>query len=399
MQTVAVAALVTDITRQARWSGLVAALSYLTAGVVTPLGGALADRHDRRRMLMLAVSAQAILAVILASLYVSGHASPLVLVINTACEGMLVALTMPARGAMLPDLVERDQILDASALGMASWNLGRIVGPALGGVFIAFGSYTWVFVFNAVSFLGVALAMIFVRIPKLTRHAHSGNTWQRVKEGFQEAKSEPGCRAAMEAIGVLALFVSPFIALVPAVAQLVFHGNAVDTAHMVAAQGIGAVAGLFLLPVIARRVGRGKSLIGLLFAQVPLVIAYSSVPSLGMATVVLGVLGGAYMAVLASLSAVVQLRAPAHARARVIAFYWTMLNLTYPIGATVQGSLADAYGVRAVEITAAVAFLCILIVAVVARPATRALLDTTPGEVSTAPSTPAGPVASTGTVP
>ena len=115
MQAVAVGALVTELTNSAGWGALVAAASFLASGLVTPLGGVLADRHDRRKLLLVVSLGSAVVASALAIAYVTSNVSPGVVIAVVALEGALVALSLPAHGAMLPDIVQEEQLVEASA--------------------------------------------------------------------------------------------------------------------------------------------------------------------------------------------------------------------------------------------------------------------------------------------
>src|SRR5215213_4281079 len=152
MQTVAVGVLITDLTGKAGWTGLVAAAAFLPIGLLSPVGGAIADRVDRRRLLLGTVMVEAAAAVALAVVVGTGNANAASVTLLVLAGGCMVALGLPAFQAILPDLVPREDLLAASSLGLAQFNLGRVVGPALAGLVLAFGSYTWAFAINAASF-------------------------------------------------------------------------------------------------------------------------------------------------------------------------------------------------------------------------------------------------------
>src|SRR5207237_7723023 len=122
------------------------------------------------------------------------------------------------------------------SLSSAQFNLGRVIGPALAGLVIHFGSYTWAFAINAASFgaVMVALSLIDVDSP---RAAGEETLWRRITNGIRIARDEPGCRTALGLGGVLAITCSPFIALIPAIAVVVLQGDAGTTSVLVTAQG------------------------------------------------------------------------------------------------------------------------------------------------------------------
>ncbi|MDP1805823.1 MAG: MFS transporter, partial [Acidimicrobiales bacterium] len=218
LQTIAVGILVTELTGQARWTGLVAAAAFVPIGVLSPVGGAIADRVDRRRLLIGTTVGETVAAVLLAVLVGTGNASALAVTALVFAGGCMTALGFPAYQAILPDLVDREDLLGASSLSMAQWNLGRVVGPALAGVVLVAGSYTWAFALNAASYGAVVVALLMVRLQAPPPSDEATGLWSRIVAGGRGARAEPGCRAAILTIAVTALLLSPFIALIPAVA-------------------------------------------------------------------------------------------------------------------------------------------------------------------------------------
>lgn len=347
MQTVAVGALVVARTGQASWAVLVAAGAFLPIGLLSPLGGALADRLPRRAVIATGNLAEGLIAAALAALISAGDGSPAVLLGLVTLQGCASALIMPFSQAILPDLVPRSQFLAASSLNSAQWNAGRIVGPALAGATIAAFGFGASFAANAVSFLAVVAAMLFVRLSPPP--GRSGSVLVALRDGLAAARAQPSCRAAILAMGVVAFVAAPFIALVPAMALRLSHGGATAvaaaTSQLTTAQGLGAVAGALLLAPLAARIGRGP-LLGWSLALLPVALtAYAVAPSRWWGVAALFVVGLVYLAVLSGLSTTVQLYAPPAYRGRVISFFQVALGVSYPVGALLQGPLADAVGI------------------------------------------------------
>ena len=259
MQTVALGILVFARTGQPAWTGLVAAAGFIPIGLLAPLGGALADRFDRRRWLIATTVAEMSFAAMLAVLAAGGDDRPAVLVLFSFLGGASGAIGFPAYQAMVPDLVPHDDLLGAVSLSSAQFNLGRVIGPALAGLALLTHDYAVVFGINAASFGAVVVALVMVRLPKPLNAGSALGIVPRIVVGARAAVAEPGCRAAIELISVVALLASPFIALVPAMSAVVHrHGVSIPvaTALLVTAQGIGAVAGALVLPSLAERFGR-----------------------------------------------------------------------------------------------------------------------------------------------
>jgi MFS family permease len=371
MQTVAVGALVTANTGRATWTVLVAAGAFLPIGLLSPVGGALADRLDRRRWLIIGNVVETLLALVLAALVYAGDTSPLLLTLVVTAQGCVTALIVPFLSAILPDLVPRSEFLAAASLNSAQFNMGRVVGPVAAGVTVAAFGYGTAFVANAVSFLAVVLALLFVRLVRPVPTA-ADRLWATVRRGARAALAEPACRAAILLIAVVALLASPFIALVPAVARSLTNGSkssvASATAVLTTAQGIGAVLGALAIAPLAAAFGRGRVLVGELVALTFALAGYAFAPSLALAAVALTVVGAIYIGVLSGLQTVVQLRAPDEYRGRILSIYLVALGVVYPIGSLLQGPLADRFGLTATTTLFAAFLLAVMAAIAVFRP-------------------------------
>ncbi|MDA8321572.1 MAG: MFS transporter [Actinomycetota bacterium] len=366
MQTVAVGALVVTNTGQATWAVLVAAGAFLPIGLLSPVGGALADRLPRRPVLAIGNLVAAGTAAVIAVEVAAGRDSPWIVVLLVTVQGSASALIGPFQQAILPDLVPRSEFLAAASLNSAQFNLGRIIGPALAGATVAAFGYPMAFVANAISFLAVVVAVFFVRLaPPAGEHA---GLVESLRTGFVQARREPACAAAIGMIAMVAFVASPFIALVPVMAQHLSGGGgravAATTALLTTAQGVGAVVGALLLAPLAGWIGRGRALL-LSLALLPVTLAgyaTSASPWWGAAT--LFAVGLVYIGVLSGLSTVVQLRAPQAYRGRVLSFFLVALGVSYPIGSLVQGPVIDRIGIG--WTTAGTAALLLVILAAIA---------------------------------
>jgi MFS family permease len=336
---------------------LVAAGAFLPIGLLSPVGGALADRLPRRPVIAAGNLAAGLVAAVIAVLVARDRAGPDALLALVTLQGCASALIGPFAQAILPDLVPRSEFLAASSLNSAQWNAGRIVGPALAGATVAAFGFAASFLANAVSFLAVVVALLFVRLtpPPGSQHGVLGS----IRDGQRAAWAQPSCRAATIAMAAVAFLAAPFIALVPAVALSLAGGGAgrvaSATAVLTTAQGAGAVAGALCLPPLAQRIGRGSALTWSLFLLPAVLIGYGAARSLWWAAAALFVVGLVYMAVLSGLQTAVQLHAPAAYRGRVLSIFLVALGVAYPIGALAQGPVADHIGVGWTTVSAALA--------------------------------------------
>lgn len=377
METVAVGDLVAQRTGEAGWTGLVAAAGFLPMGLMGPIGGAIADRVDRRRFVFVTTLLHAVAAAALTVLSATGNASPGAVAVVVFVAGCVSGIGFPAYQAMLPDLVPKEDLLGAVSLGQAQFNLGRVVGPALAGVAIALGSYTWAFALNTVSFAAMLLAIGALKLPHVPRDDVAGSIWSRIRVGARASRQEPGVRAAILMIAVIALTASPFIALIPAMARVRHDGGEGLTSMFVTAQGVGAVGGALLVPALAQRLGRRRLLLHGLVALPVALALYGLAPTPLLAVLSLVLVGATYIAVFSGLGTVVQLRAPAHLRARVVSLYFLALGTLYPVGTVIQGPIADRVGLGQVTVAGAAALLVFVVLLRLARPERLRALDDT----------------------
>jgi MFS family permease len=380
MQTVAVGALVISKTGSASWAVLVAAGAFLPIGLLSPVGGALADRVRRKPVIAIGNLVEALTAVALAILVAGGHDSPLALLGLVTVQGSVSALIGPFSQAILPDLVPRSEFLAASSLNSAQWNAGRIAGPALAGATVAALGFGAAFLANAISFLAVVIAVLFVRLSPPP--GRQGTVLASLRDGLSAARAEPSCRAAIITIGVVAFIASPFIALVPAMALRLSHGGlshgvlnhggpaavAAATSALTTGQGLGAVAGALLMAPLAARIGRAR-LVRWSLALLPLTLtAYAVSPDLWWGVAALFAVGLNYLGVLSGLSTTVQLHAPQAYRGRVVSFFLVALGVSYPVGSLLQGPVADAIGVGWTTACSAIALAAVMAAVAILRP-------------------------------
>jgi MFS family permease len=391
MQTVAVGALVTGITRNPVWTAVSFVAGFLPNGVLAPLGGALADRMDRRRFAVLATAVEGAIAATLAAVVAGGNTDPYLITGLVFLAGCVGALRMPFQQAMLPDLVPPEDVVGAISLGSAQWNLGRVVGPALAGLVIVAGSYAAAFAINAVSFVAVIVAYFFVRLPPV-EDAGDVRLLDHLRAGAGVVRREPALRAGMVLIAVAAAFAAPFIALIPAFADVLTDGSrdavASATGLMTTGQGVGAVVASLAFPSLVERFGRRRMLLAVLVATPLALVPYALAPSVTAAVAAIVVVGGAYICVLSGLSAVMQLRSPTAFRGRVLSLYFATLSIVFPVGALVQGVLARRVGLRATTIGGAAVFLVALGALAAFRPGLLRALDDQPAEVTAEPEVP-----------
>jgi MFS family permease len=306
------------------------------------------------------------------------HLTPRLSLYLALVEGLCSSASWSAWNSLLPDLVDRDEVLAAVSLSSAQFNLGRIIGPMLAGVALAFGSPGLCFALNAASFIFVVIVFAFVRSPSRPKPTTRIRVWAEIVVGAKQAWAVRGCRYPIIGVGTVALIASPFIALVPAMAIQTLHAGRVGVSWLVTAQGVGAVIGAVLLPAIAKRTSRLAVLRGSLAMVAVSLALYGVAPNLAWAVSALVVLGGAYVGTLTGLNTAVQLHAPLSERSRILSLYTLSLSLFYPLGALAQSALAQSWGVRPVTLVAAAVLALAIILLSMLRPMVWGELGSTP---------------------
>ena len=382
MQSVALGIYLTETTHNAVWLGLLTVCAWTPSLIGSPLGGVVADRWNRQHWIQAMNLIMAATATTLAVCALTHHLTPRLIVTLAVVEGLASAASWSAWQSLLPDLVAREEVLAAVSLSSAQFNLGRIIGPLLAAVALTVGSYGACFAANAASFIFVVVTFAFVRSPSRPAPTTRVRPFAELAVGARQAWRVRGCRYPILGIAAVAVTVSPFIALVPAMAIQVLHAGKVGTSWMVTAQGVGAVVGALTLPALAKRTSRLTVLRGSIVTAAVSLVLYGVAPTLALSMAALVVVGGAYVGVLTGLNTSVQLHAPVSERSRILSLYTLSLSLAYPLGALGQSALARTWGVREVTVAGGVTMVAFLTLVSLVWPALW-------GEIASAPPGPA----------
>ncbi|HTH06992.1 MAG TPA: MFS transporter, partial [Ilumatobacteraceae bacterium] len=253
MESVALAYYVADTTGKPSWSAIVAAAGFIPAAVVGPVGSAMADRLDRRRVLITTNALSALIAATLAIWVGSGNATPAGIAVLSFVAGAVGMFGFPSFQTSLPDLVPREHLVAAIGLSNAQWNLGRILGPALAALAMTIGGIGTALWCNVVSFAAVIVAVSTAGLPH--RESSRRPIFAALADGARFARQHPAMRRMLALMIATMLIGSPFIAFVSQMATNVFNGSAKATSLLVVSQGIGAVTAAFTLGGLSKRLG------------------------------------------------------------------------------------------------------------------------------------------------
>ena len=374
METVALGRYVQEQTGEAKWAGLVAAAAFLPTAVVGLLGGALADRVSRQKLIVSASLMQAAFAGILTWMVSTGRATPGWIALLALLGGSGAAIGFPAWQTAVPDMVPTDEVPSAIGLSSVQWNLGRVVGPALAGIVMSVWGITAALMCNVVSFFAVTIAASLVRIP--ARVVVSDDSILRtIADGWRTTRRVPALRVMSAAMFLNFLVAAPFIALIPAMVEQVLNAGRGANSALVTAQGVGAVVAGVLLGTFVSRWGLRRTMVRLMATLAPALVVYGLSPNLWWMVPALAVVGAAYMGCMSTFSTIGQTRAPENARGRVMAINNATLGILYPIGAVTQGALGDRIGLRWVTVGSGVVMIVAMVGARMLRPGFTEPLD------------------------
>ena len=349
MHRVAQAWLVLEITGSPVMLGLITALQFGPMLVIGPWGGSLADRVNRRRLLLITQSFLMLQAMALAVVVLTGAATAVLVATFALLLGVTKALDAPARQTYVSDLVGPDLVHNAVALNSSSFNAARLIGPAIAGLIIAAWGTGVVFAVNSLTFLAflLALAMISSRRPadgadpaRSTGHKKSG-----VWEGVQFVRGRRDLLVVIAVAGSVAMFALNFQMNIAIMATQEFAADAQVYGVLASVMAVGSLTGSLLA---ARRVR----------STVPMVLGAAAVLSVATAVsglmpspvtfgIVLVVCGAAALTMMTGANSYLQVNSDPEHRGRVMALYLAIFFGTTPIGAPIVGWLAANWGGRA----------------------------------------------------
>jgi MFS family permease len=384
MQRVAQDWLVLTLTGSGVALGISTALQFGPMLVLGLWAGAIVDRVNRRRLIIVTQSLQAILAATLAVLTLTGTVELWMVYALALALGIVTAFDSPARQALVGEMVEPEDYVNAQALSSTIHNAGRLVGPAIAGLLIATTNVGVAFAVNAVSFAAVLISLL--RMDTLRPVAVAGSGKGAAREGLRYVLASPDLRAALLLVGVVALFGQNFRVVLPLLAQSTFDGGAEVYGYLTAALGLGAVVGALFSASRETATSWGLLLSCLGFGVVNLIAA--AAPTLIAAYLAMAAIGFANIIFNTIARTVLQLGSDPSMHGRVLALHGLVFLGSTPIGGPLLGWICEAFGARAGLVVAGGTA---LLAGVVLLPRLRGLRRHVPdpeGEVSPADTAP-----------
>lgn len=343
MDQVAESWLVYRLTGSSLLLGTVAFAGQIPVFLLGPIGGAVADRFDRRKILLTTQSSMMVLAFILAGLTLTHVVQVWHVILLAVLMGVVNAFDIPARQAFVVDLVARQDLVNAIALNSSMFNGARVLGPAVAGIVVAVIGEGWCFFANGVSFIAVIAGLSLMSISR-PRMAIEGSPLQNIIEGFRFVAHTGPIRALLLLLGLVSLTAMPYAVLMPVFADQILHGGAKALGVLMGASGLGALGGALTLAMrkSIRGLGKWVAIACSSFGVFLILFAYSKL--LWLSVVLLVPTGFSLMLQMASSNTLVQSMVPDPLRGRMMAVYSMMFMGMAPFGALLSGSLAHVLG-------------------------------------------------------
>lgn len=340
MQNIALGWQMLVLTDSAFMVGMIAFASGIPYLVVALPAGALIDRVDERRLLLVTQWCAMIVASLLAVLILLGWAEPWHLIVAAAMNGTIMAVNQMVRQTLVPALVSREHMANAVSLNSAGSNAMRIIGPSIAGVVIgAFGAGVC-FVLQAVALVGALLTTVRI---KPIEHLRAGIAPGGILDGWHEVRKRPALGSLILITAIPALLVFPYIQMMPVFARDVFDIGPSGLGLLMAASGVGALTGALTAATMDRvaRKGRVVMMLTVIYCLAVAGFAVSPNPALAMLGLAIAGISGSIFGSLTS--TLVLLLADARVRGRVMAIY-TLTNGFTPFGALALGAASESFG-------------------------------------------------------
>lgn len=344
MQTTAQGFLIFQLTQSSVYLGYVGFASGLPSWLFMLYGGVIADRLPRRNLMVVTQSVMMILAFILATLTFLDIVQPWHIIILAFLLGVANAFDAPARLALVPELVEREDISNAIALNASMFNLGTVIGPAIAGVAYALAGPAWCFTLNGISFLAVIAALLFMQLRPHIFKPRTTSALTDIKEGIRYILASDIILTVITIVAVTSLFGLALVTLMPAWAVKILGGDATTNGWLQSSRGIGALGGALMVASLVHFKVKGKLVTIGSFVLPLCLLLFTFMRWLPLSLAALAGAGLGMIMIFNSSNALVQSQIPDELRGRVMSVYSLIFFGSMPLGALMAGSVAGFIG-------------------------------------------------------
>jgi predicted MFS family arabinose efflux permease len=345
MQNVAQSWLVLQLApvNSAFWLGVIGFAASAPMLVFTILGGVIADRVDKRKLMYVTQGSMMVLAFLMWGLTYFHHINVRLILLLAFANGLAMSLNTPAYQALVPQLIPRKHLTNAIALNSAQFNLSRVLGPTLGGFAMAAVGISGNFMLNALSFVAVLIALAQITYPPVYPAVEQG-LWETMNEGFRYLFGRRDMSLLLTLTAVASVLGIPYVTFVPLFAKDILHLDERGFGLLMAAAGIGAFLGAATIAYVRDIKRRGRFVVGSGFAFYVFVILFAFAKNEVVSGIMLAGANYCMILMVATVNSLLQHLAADEMRGRVMSIYATAFLGFAPIGSLLAGSLADSFG-------------------------------------------------------
>lgn len=344
MQRVAQSWLVLEITGSGTAIGLVTALQFLPILLLAPQGGVIADRWDKRRLLLVTQTTAGVLAATLGVLVVTDVVRLWMVYVLAGALGLVNSVDNPTRQTFVIEMVGRDTVTNAVSLYSVLVNVARVFGPAAAGALIVATGLGICFLINSTTYLAVIVALLLMRASELTPAPVQPRRKGQFRQGLGYVRSTPSVLIPLVMMGIVGTFAYEYQVVLPLFAKFTFGGDAATFAAMTAWSGAGAVVGGLLTAGRRSRAGVTLAWTAIFFGAVQL--ATSMAPTLAVALAAFVALGATSISFLALGNATLQLNSTPEMRGRVMGLWAVGFLGSTAVGGPIMGWVGEHIGPR-----------------------------------------------------
>lgn len=345
MQYVALGWVILIISNSPFLLGLNGFLAQIPSLVFALPGGAIADRLNRRKLMLTTQTAMMLLALLLAVLTSFHRITITEILAISFLTGIASALNYPAYQALIPDLIPREDLLNGIALNSAQFNMSRAIGPTVAGLALGTLGAAACFYLNSASFLALIIALLIITIPPVQKQK-GPRLLGTILEGIHYVNKHRLVIVLLTVPAFLSLFGLPFIVLMPAIARNMIGVGASGLGFLMAGAGLGAVAAALIIAAKGTPERRGRLILtSATFFSVALILLARAHTFWG-AFLLLMVMGGTIVGTLTLTNTTLQMTTPPELRGRVMAMYYMAMTGLMPFGSLQAGAIAQAVDIR-----------------------------------------------------
>ncbi|MBJ6119480.1 MFS transporter [Pontibacter sp. BT310] len=347
MQQIALSWLVYRLTDSVFLLGAVTFSSQIPSFLLGPFAGVMADKFERRKVLVVTQALSMVQASTLAALVLTQTIEIWHILTLSAVLGVINAFDVATRQAFVVQMVEkREDLSNGIALNSSLFNMARLVGPSIAGLLIAAVGEGMCILINAVSYIAVISSLLLMRLKPFVPVEKKEKVWRSLQEGFGYAYNFPPIRALILIVGLLSLFGMPFSVLLPVFARDILHGGANTLGFLMGASGVGALTGALFLAQRKSVLGLGKIIIFTMLLFGSALIAFSFSKTLIISLLLMLFVGFGMIVSMASCNTLLQTIVDEEKRGRVMSLYATAFMGMAPIGSMLASSVAELIGVN-----------------------------------------------------